>query len=52
MYKAGFKTLQSIAKTDTKTLQEKIEHMPKRVANQIISAAKVMKNYIFKTCSV
>lgn len=41
LYKAGFKTMQSIAKTDSENLQKIIEFMPKRVAEQIISAAKV-----------
>lgn len=41
LYKAGFKTMQSIAKTSAEVLQTKIEFMPKRVAEEIIYAAKV-----------
>lgn len=43
LYKAGFKTIHSIAKTNSESLQKKIEYMPKQVAEQIISAAKVTR---------
>ena len=43
MYKAGYKTLQLIAKAKAEEMIEKIEHLPKRVVTQIISAAKVCK---------
>ncbi|RZC43124.1 helicase POLQ-like [Asbolus verrucosus] len=42
LYKAGYKTLQSIAKADVETLVESIEFMPQRVAKQLIAAAKML----------
>ncbi|KAJ8678685.1 hypothetical protein QAD02_014472 [Eretmocerus hayati] len=42
LYKAGYKTLQSIAKSRPEEIMEKIEHLPRRVASQITSAAKLL----------
>jgi POLQ-like helicase len=41
LYKAGYKTLHDVAKADAKQMVCSIDHMPKKVANQIIAAAKV-----------
>jgi hypothetical protein len=41
LYKAGYKTLQDVAKADAKQMVCSIDHMPKKIANQIIAAAKV-----------
>lgn len=41
LYKAGYKTLQSIAKSKPEEIMDKVEHLPRRVVSQIISAAKV-----------
>lgn len=42
LYKAGYKTLQDVAKADAKQMVCSIDHMPKKVANQIIAAAKLL----------
>ncbi|KAG8303434.1 helicase POLQ-like [Homalodisca vitripennis] len=42
LYNAGFKTLNILAKTDPKTLVQAVDHMPQRIAHQIIAAAKLM----------
>ncbi|XP_014219348.1 helicase POLQ-like [Copidosoma floridanum] len=42
LYKAGYKTLQSIAKSKPDELLNKMEHLPRKVASQIISAAKLL----------
>lgn len=42
LYNAGFKNLQQVAHTDATTLIDAIEHMTKKVANAIITAAKVI----------
>lgn len=41
LYKAGFKTLQAIAQAKPQDLVDSIEHLNKKVASQMISAAKV-----------
>lgn len=41
MYTAGFKTIEDIAKTRPIDLVKSIEHMPMKIAREIISAAKV-----------
>lgn len=43
MYKAGYKTLQSIAKADPREIQEKIPYLSKKVVAQITAAAKVSR---------
>lgn len=40
--KAGYKTLSSLAWADPASLVEQIEHLPRRQANQIVSAAKML----------
>lgn len=42
LFNAGFKNLQSIAKTNADELMERIEFMPRRLANQLIAAAKML----------
>ncbi|XP_064481945.1 helicase POLQ-like [Ornithodoros turicata] len=42
LYQAGFKTLVLIARAEAKDLVDKIDHMPRKVASQIISAAKLI----------
>lgn len=41
LYQAGFRNLTDIARANSKDLVEKIDHLPLRVASQIISAAKL-----------
>ncbi|XP_070579782.1 helicase POLQ-like [Ptychodera flava] len=41
LLKAGFKTLQQLAFTSPETLVKNIEHMPRKLARQIVSAAKM-----------
>lgn len=41
LYAAGYKKVDDVARTKSKELVAKIEHMTVRVANQLISAAKV-----------
>ncbi|XP_068082921.1 helicase POLQ-like [Anabrus simplex] len=40
LYNAGYKTLKDIANADAQSLVKDVDHMPKKVANQIIAAAK------------
>lgn len=42
LYNAGFKTLQSIAKAEPDELVRNIEHLPRKVANQLVSTAKLL----------
>ncbi|XP_034193308.2 mutagen-sensitive 301 [Osmia lignaria lignaria] len=42
LYNAGFKTVQCIAKVQPKDLQDKIQYLSKKVATQIIEAAKMI----------
>ncbi|KAK2579380.1 hypothetical protein KPH14_003244 [Odynerus spinipes] len=42
LYKAGYTTLQSVAKADPHEMQEKIEYLTKRTATQIITAANLL----------
>ncbi|OXU31363.1 hypothetical protein TSAR_014936 [Trichomalopsis sarcophagae] len=42
LYKAGFKSLQLIAKAKPEDMMDKIEHLPRRVVSQIISSAKLL----------
>lgn len=42
LYAAGYKNLQTIAKANAEELMEKIEFMPRRLANQLIAAAKML----------
>ncbi|KAJ8984879.1 hypothetical protein NQ317_002719 [Molorchus minor] len=42
LYNAGYKTLQSVAKANPNDLVENIEFMSRRVANQLIAAAKML----------
>jgi len=41
LYKAGYKTLQSIAKADPREIKEKIPYLSYKIVTQIIAAAKV-----------
>lgn len=41
MFNAGFKTISIIAKTEPKALVQALDHMPRRIAYQIVAAAKV-----------
>lgn len=41
LFNAGYKTIRSIAAAKAEELVESIEHLPRRVANQMIAAAKV-----------
>ncbi|XP_011645819.1 helicase POLQ-like [Pogonomyrmex barbatus] len=41
LYKAGYKTLQSIAKANPKEIQEKIPYLNNKITAQIIAAAKL-----------
>lgn len=42
LYVAGYKTLTDIARTHPRELVEKINHMPRKIAEQIVSAAKMI----------
>lgn len=42
LFNAGYKTLQSVAKADVNDLIQKIEFMSRKVANQLVSAAKML----------
>jgi len=41
LYKAGYKTLQSIAKADSKEIKKNIPYLSNKIVTQIIAAAKV-----------
>lgn len=41
LYQAGFKKIEDIAKAKANNLVNAIEHLNLRVANQLVSAAKV-----------
>lgn len=41
LFNAGYKSIRSIAAASVESLVENIEHMPRRVAKQMIAAAKV-----------
>ena len=43
LFKAGYKSLSSLAWADLNELVSRIEHLSRRQANQIVSAAKVTK---------
>lgn len=43
MYKAGYKTLKDIVNADPVRLVSSIDHLPRRVAYEIVAAAKVTK---------
>lgn len=43
LYKAGYKTLKDIVNADPVKLVSSIDHLPRRVAYEIVAAAKVMK---------
>ncbi|XP_069680536.1 helicase POLQ-like [Periplaneta americana] len=42
LYKAGYRSLQAVANADPVVMVQSIDHMPKKVANQIIAAAKLL----------
>jgi POLQ-like helicase len=42
LFKAGFRTLTDVAKTNPETLVSRVDHLPKRTAIQMIAAAKVL----------
>lgn len=42
LYKAGFRSLTDIAKTNPEELVSRVEHLPRRIAQQMIAAAKVL----------
>jgi hypothetical protein len=41
LFKAGYKTLLDVASANPKEMASKIEHLPIKVANQLVSSAKV-----------
>ena len=41
MYNAGFRTLSAIANADSEVLVKSVEHLPRKVAKQIVASAKV-----------
>ena len=41
MYNAGFRTLSAIASADPEVLISSVEHLPRKVAKQIVASAKV-----------
>ena len=41
LVKAGYKTIRHLAHADVDTLIQEVDHMPRKVALQIVSAAKV-----------
>ena len=41
LYTAGYKTLQLVAHADAENIVREINHMPRKIAKQIIAAAKV-----------
>ena len=41
MYNAGFRTLSTIASADLEGLVRAVEHLPRKVAKQIVASAKV-----------
>ena len=41
MYNAGFRTLSTIASADPEGLVRAVEHLPRKVAKQIVASAKV-----------
>lgn len=43
MYKAGYRTLKDIVNADPLKLVSSIDHLPRRVAYEIVAAAKVKK---------
>lgn len=43
-YKAGYKTITSIANATPQELMQNISHLPRQTAVQIIAAANVMNN--------
>lgn len=42
LYKAGYRTLTDVAKTNPDELTARVEHLPRRTAQQMIAAAKVL----------
>jgi len=46
LLKAGYKTLSSLAWADASSLVTQIEHLSRRQAHQIVSAAKVKLLYL------
>lgn len=42
LYNAGYRKIEDIARAKPQTLVSDIEHMSKRLANQLVSAAKVI----------
>ncbi|XP_058790306.1 helicase POLQ-like isoform X2 [Phymastichus coffea] len=42
LYRAGYQTLQSVAKAKPDEMVDKINHLPRRIVSQIISAAKLL----------
>jgi len=42
LFQAGFKTLQSIAKANPDDLMESVEYMTRKLANQLVAAAKLI----------
>jgi POLQ-like helicase len=42
LYKAGFRTLTDVAKSNPDELVSRVDHLPKRTAMQMIAAAKVL----------
>lgn len=47
LYKAGYKTLNDVAKANKKELCNVINHLPLKVAREIIASAKVNAFFIY-----
>ena len=45
MFNAGFRTLSAVASADPELLVRSVEHLPRKVAKQIVASAKVRIRY-------
>ena len=45
LYKAGYRSLQHIASADPEQLVRTIEHLPRKVAKQLVTSAQVKYTY-------
>lgn len=48
LFKAGYKTLNDVAKANKKELYNAIDHLPLKVAREMIASAKVRNQLFFK----
>lgn len=51
LYKAGYKTLNDVAKANKKELCSVINHLPLKVAREMIASAKVYAFFIYN-CTI